>query len=220
LCVSQSRARAHAKRSRAQPNSVKLWRKTVQLETNPEDVRILLARAVEVVPSSIELWLALARVETPERARAVLNKAQKAIPTAHEIWIAAARLMEQEGGNVDAVMVTAVARLAKNGVQLPRDDWIAEAEKCEASGSIATAQAIVKATVAQGLDEEERLETWLEDAASAVKRGHVETARAVFAYALRVYPQKQSLWRKAAELERVHGTGCVLCVPLKRGYRQ
>jgi len=28
-------------------------------------------RAVEVIPLSVELWLALARLETPERAKAV-----------------------------------------------------------------------------------------------------------------------------------------------------
>ena len=60
------------------------------------DARILLSRAVEVIPQSVDLWLALARIETPKNAKAVLNKARKAIPTSHEIWIAAGRLLEQE----------------------------------------------------------------------------------------------------------------------------
>ncbi|KAG1770804.1 hypothetical protein EV702DRAFT_1248956 [Suillus placidus] len=51
--------------------------------------RILLSRAVEVIPLSVELWLALARLETPEHVKAVLNKARKSVPTSHEIWIAA-----------------------------------------------------------------------------------------------------------------------------------
>ena len=78
------------------PNSVRLWKETVNLESSITDARILLARAVEVIPLSVELWLALARLETPDRARAVLNKARKSIPTSHEIWIAAGRLLEQE----------------------------------------------------------------------------------------------------------------------------
>ena len=45
-------------------------------------------------PLSVELWLALAGLETPERAKAVLNKARKAIPTSHDILIAAGRLLE------------------------------------------------------------------------------------------------------------------------------
>ena len=54
------------------------------------------SRAVEVIPLSVELWLALARLDVPDRATAVLNKARKAVPTSHEIWIAAGHLLEQE----------------------------------------------------------------------------------------------------------------------------
>jgi pre-mRNA-processing factor 6 len=68
----------------------------VNLEPSPNDARILLSRAVEVIPFSVELWLAIARLETPERAKAVFNKARKVVLTSHEIWIAAGRLLEQE----------------------------------------------------------------------------------------------------------------------------
>lgn len=196
------------------PNSVKLWRKAVNLEDDPSDARVMLARAVEVVPLSVELWLALARIEKPEKARSVLNKARKAIPTSHEIWIAAARLVDQEGQlekkdnaqEVDKVMQTAVESLKKKGVELKREEWLAEAVKCEAAGSINTAQAIVKATIALGLDEDVRLDTWLDDAATALSQDKVHIARAIYTFALRTYPSKQSLWRKAADLERQHGT--------------
>jgi len=190
------------------PNSVKLWRKTVQLEDNAADARVLLARAVEVIPLSVELWLALARVETPDKATSVLNKARKSIPTSHEIWIAAARLLEQEGKDdqVEAIMANGVAALKRKGVELPRDDWLKEAERCEQLGSVATAQAIVKATVGRNVLEEDRLDTWVDDAQSALSRGRIQVARAVFAYALKVYPDRQSLWRKAADFEKGHGT--------------
>jgi len=77
------------------PNSVKLWKETVNLEESATDACILLSRAVEVIPLSVELWLALARLETLERAKVVLNKARKFVPTSHEIWIAAGHLLEQ-----------------------------------------------------------------------------------------------------------------------------
>lgn len=35
----------------------------------------------------MELWLALARLETYENARKVLNKARQAVPTSAEVWI-------------------------------------------------------------------------------------------------------------------------------------
>jgi pre-mRNA-processing factor 6 len=80
-------------------NSVCLWKETINLESSPTDARVVLARAVEVIPQSVELWLALARLETPDRAKAVLNKACKAVPTSHKIWIAAGRLLEQEAAS-------------------------------------------------------------------------------------------------------------------------
>jgi pre-mRNA-processing factor 6 len=40
----------------------------------------MLSRAVECCPQSVELWLALARLETYDNARKVLNKARENIP--------------------------------------------------------------------------------------------------------------------------------------------
>jgi len=206
------------------PNSVRLWKETVNLEESAADARILLARAVEVIPMSVELWLALARLETPDRAKAVLNKARKAVPTSHEIWIAAGRLLEQEAISpqapeikteeqktkeldmVDRTIELGVRELRKHQVLLTRDQWLKEAEKCESQGSLRTCEAIVKATVAMEIEEEDRLDTWVGDAENAESRGMVGTARAILAYALKVYPDRRGLWRRAAELEKTHGT--------------
>ena len=42
----------------------------------------------------LQLWLALARLETYENARKVLNKARENIPTDRQVWITAAKLEE------------------------------------------------------------------------------------------------------------------------------
>jgi pre-mRNA-processing factor 6 len=192
----------------------------VNLESSATDARILLSRAVEVIPLSVELWLALARLESPERAKAVLNKARKAVPTSHEIWIAAGRLLEQEAtveGKsdadrnkelevVDKTIEAGVRELRRYQVLLTREQWLKEAERCESEGSPRTCEAIVKATVAMEVEEEDRLDTWVGDVESAESRGKVGTARAILAYALKVYPDRKSLWRRAAELEKAHGT--------------
>ncbi|KAJ8094354.1 U4/U6 x U5 tri-snRNP complex subunit Prp1 [Marasmius tenuissimus] len=203
------------------PNSVRLWKETVNLEESAQDARILLSRAVEVIPLSVELWLALAQLETLEKAKAVLNKARKAIPTSHEIWIAAGRLLEQEAtavegkseeekqkamDMVDKTIEAGVKGLRRHQVLLTREQWLKEAEKCEAQGSVRTCEAIVKATVFMDVEEEDRLDTWIDDAESALARGMVGTARAVLAYALKVYPDKKTLWIRAAGLEKSHGT--------------
>lgn len=216
------------------PNSVRLWKETVNLESSIVDARILLSRAVEVIPLSVELWLALARLETPEKAKAVLNKARKAVPTSHEIWIAAGRLIEQqavvgpEGDQpktedeqnkaleiVDKTIEAGVRELRRHQVLLTREQWLKEAEKCEEDGSPRTCEAIVKATVAMDIEEEDRLDTWVGDVESAEARGMVGTARAVLAYALKVFPDKKDMWRRAADLEKTHGTKYILTSQVK-----
>ena len=56
------------------------------------------------------------------------------------------------------------------------------------------------------IEEEDRLDTWVGDVESAEAKGMVGTARSILVYALKVYPDRKSLWRKAADLEKAHGT--------------
>lgn len=186
---------------------------------------MLLTRAVEVIPSSVELWLTLARLETPDNAKKVLNSARNKIPTSHEIWIAAGRLAEQPpdlgvklereaqiehnlklAKQVDKLMAGAVASLKRNSVIMSREQWLQEAEKCEQDGSPLTAQAIVKATIGIDVEEEDRRSTWLEDAERAEKGSFLEVARACFVMLLETFSTNQTVWRRAAEFEKRHGT--------------
>ena len=190
------------------PQSVHLWKEAVNLEEDPDDARTLLARATELIPLSVELWLALARLETYQNARKVLNNARKAVPTSHEIWIAAMRLEEQQGNDnrLDTLMSRALSELEGYGANLSRERWIEEAENCEKDGGTLTCQAIIKATLGMAIDDEDRKRVWLDDAESAIAKGCYDTARAMYAYALRVFPQKKGIWRQAAELEKAHGS--------------
>lgn len=182
----------------------------MNLEEDPADARILLSGAVDAIPMSVELWLALARLSEPDQAQKVLNKARATIPTSHEIWIAAARLVEQSSpekiAGLDKLMVNAVAGLRKAGAELSRDQWLREAERVEQEGSPATCAAIVKATVHLDVEEEDRRTVWVEDADAALAKGCIETARAILAYTLKVFPDRQTIWRQAADLEKGHGT--------------
>jgi pre-mRNA-processing factor 6 len=190
------------------PSSVRLWKAAVDLETDPEDARLLLSKAVETVPLASELWLALARLSTPEEARKVLNKARSTIPTSHEIWIAAARLREQEDGDfsaVNTIISRAVDSLNKKGGGISKEAWVKEAERCEKQGSVLTCRSIIENCIMMDVEEEDRESQWIEDAEIALREGYVETARAIYAFALRVFPKKEGLWWKAAELERSQG---------------
>ncbi|EGO53881.1 hypothetical protein NEUTE1DRAFT_88617 [Neurospora tetrasperma FGSC 2508] len=185
-----------------------LWKEAVNLEEDVEDARILLAKATELIPESLDLWLALARLETPENARKVLNKAVKKLPNSHELWIAAARLEEQLGeGKKRPVMKNAVKFLAKQNAMPKREEWIAEAEKCEEEGAVITCSNIIEETLGWGLDEDDdRKELWMEDARASINRDKFATARAIYAYAIRVFPNSKSLYTAAIDLERNHGS--------------
>ncbi|KAK3812059.1 MAG: PRP1 splicing factor, N-terminal-domain-containing protein [Benniella sp.] len=188
------------------PNSVKLWKTAVELEDDPNNARILLARAVELVPQSVELWIALARLESYENAQKVLNQARAKIPNSHEIWITAFCLQEANNRDVEKLVARAIKELHMKESALSRDQWLEEAEKCEKNGFINTCQAIIRATVGMGIEEADLKSTWMEDADNAIARQSYGTARAVYAHALRTFPSKKSIWRRAALLEKAHGT--------------
>ncbi|MBN3292960.1 PRP6 factor, partial [Polypterus senegalus] len=165
----------------------------------PEDARIMLSRA---------LWLALARLETYENARRVLNKARENIPTDRHIWITAAKLEEANGNTqmVEKIIDRAITSLRANGVEINREQWIQDAEECDKAGSVATCQAIIRAVIGIGIEEEDCKHTWMEDAESCIAHGAVECARAIYAHSLQVFPSKKSVWLRAAYFEKNHGT--------------
>jgi pre-mRNA-processing factor 6 len=204
----ESKKRVLRKALEQVPQSVQLWKEAVNLEEDPNDAKILLDRATQLIPLSIELWLALARLETYHSARKVLNDARKAVRTSYEIWIAALRLEEQQGNDskLDSLMTRALDDLEGSGGALSRERWLEEAEKCEQDGGILTCQAIIKATLGMGIDDEDRKRVWLGDAENAMAKGCYDTTRAIYAYALRVFPQKKGIWRRAAEMEKQHGS--------------
>ncbi|KAI7947936.1 hypothetical protein MJO28_009844 [Puccinia striiformis f. sp. tritici] len=85
------------------PTLVKLWKEAVNLDENLQDARILPPQAVQVVPFSDVLWLALDRLEREQGGKAL--------------------------DRVELLMSRGVSDLKKNGADLPRVQWIKEAKK-------------------------------------------------------------------------------------------
>lgn len=190
------------------PNSLKLWKEVVSLEADTEDARILLYRATQCVPQAVELWLALVRLETYDVAKKLLNDARRVNPTSREIWITAAKLEETQGNTnvVQTLISRALHSLRKMGATMDRDPWIKDAETAEREGYDATCEAIIKEVIDMGLNEDELKHTWMEDAENCIKNGSISTARYIYSHALSVFPAKKGIWRRAAQLEKQHGT--------------
>src|SRR5690606_12525804 len=105
------------------------------------------------------------------------------------------------------------------GSTLNRDQWIQEAEKAEKDGYIATCLAIIRETIGMGVEEEDRKSTWMEDAESCIAHNSIGTSRTIYAHALKEFPQKKSIWRRAAFLEKNYGTRESLYEVLQRAVR-
>jgi pre-mRNA-processing factor 6 len=167
-----------------------------------------LARAVEILPQSVELWLALARLEPFEQAKAVLNKAGAANLTSVELRIAAAHLVEKEGGSdeaIDSTVISAVQKLRSRGVLFTREQWLTEAEQSEEVGMPRTCNAIIKSTISMDVEPQDQLSTWLADIDMVQSRSRITTARAIAAYMLKVSPDRADVWEKAIEIEEESG---------------
>jgi pre-mRNA-processing factor 6 len=71
----------------------------------------------------VELWLALARLESYENAKKVLNRARAAIPTEPAIFITAAKLEEAHGSDPAKIINFGIRKLADKGI-IERDWWL------------------------------------------------------------------------------------------------
>jgi pre-mRNA-processing factor 6 len=81
-------------------------------------------------------------------------------------------------------------------------------------GAQAVCQAIVRNTIGVGVDEQDQRNTWMNDAEIFLGRGSIETARATYQHTLTVFRGKESIWLKAAQLEKKHGTKDVSVWPI------
>ncbi|KAI2502948.1 HAT (Half-A-TPR) repeat [Fragilaria crotonensis] len=196
------------------PTSTKVFLRAADLETHDTNKKAVLRKAleanppVEKVPDSVEMWLALARLESYENARRVLNQARKALPGTALFG------SQRPSSRNRKIMLMSWTRLSirlssrfqKHDAVVTRAQWLEEAEHAEHAQAPLTSAALVRCTVGIGVDPEDRLRTWADDAKDALSRGSVATARAIIAHALASFPTKRNLWMQAVDMERKHGS--------------
>lgn len=199
-----------------------LWKAAVDLE-DAQDAKILLSRAIECIPKCLDVYLALARLETHAAARKVLNLARENLPTERKVWIMAAVLEEVNGQSqlVGRILDKMLLSLAQLEVIVKREDWLAEAVDCELlHGAPITCQALVSRTIMVGLDVEDRKRVMLEDVQHLVyEASHANnsppkiplmTARAILDVAINAFPQRRSIYLAAIALEQDFGESSLL----------
>ncbi|KAA0168595.1 hypothetical protein FNF31_00475 [Cafeteria roenbergensis] len=201
------------------PQSVDLWLALARLESY-ENARKVLKQANKHLPLEPKVFVAAARLEEQRGQVARVDPIVKQ---------AVARLLRASGeaaaktgaSAVDAAAAssgTAAAAAAASSrraegdetTALPslrnREQWLELAFASEAAGFPATAGAIVRHSLGIGVEATDEVATWLADAARFEKAGHPACAKAVFGLLLGRHMDQASLWRRAAELEKRHGT--------------
>lgn len=69
------------------PQSVKIWIKAADLEQEAAAKKKVLRKALEQVPNSVRLWKAAVELEEEEDARVMLNRAVQCCPTSVDVSI-------------------------------------------------------------------------------------------------------------------------------------
>ena len=68
-------------------NSVKLWIKAADLESENKAKKRVYRKALEQIPNSVLLWKQAVELEDPEDARIMLARAVECCPTSTELWL-------------------------------------------------------------------------------------------------------------------------------------
>lgn len=204
------------------PRCADLWKALVEAESdNPEAARKILTSAVEFCPDSVDMWLALARLESASDARLVINKARRLHPTSVAIWIGAARLEEATGTpeGVLKVIKRAVSELDARGVPISRSAWLSQAKACEESGDLLVSRSIVNClpplvdnisiTSSDQIEsssiktgEEQQINSFVEEADECSKLGHPHVAQSLLMRASDNYPESEIIWFNMFKLFR------------------
>ncbi|ODV77839.1 uncharacterized protein CANTADRAFT_54533 [Suhomyces tanzawaensis NRRL Y-17324] len=195
------------------PTSVRLWRELINFETENEDVKKLLTKAVELCPGEWEFWLLLINLSDYSESKSILNKARKALKGNFNVWLTACKLEEGESDNIeDQKLIKMVDKSFKEmygnslNVQewltsagenkILRSDWINEASKAEAEGYLKTCKAIVTNILSndERIDLPEKFLYWFKDAHLLTKNTHVATAKFIYQYLIQKYPNNVENW--------------------------
>ncbi|KAJ3189197.1 Pre-mRNA-processing factor 6 [Gaertneriomyces sp. JEL0708] len=187
------------------PQSVKIWMKACDLETDTKAKKRVLRRALEFIPNSVKIWKVVVSLEEdPDDARILLSRAVDCVPLAVELWLALARLENYE----NAKKVLNKARLAN---PTSHDIWISAAKLEEANANEQSVDMIIRRAVdhlqkkGSTLDRDQ----WTQEAEKAEKEGHITVCQAIIRETVGMGVEEEdrkSTWMEDAESCVAHGS--------------
>lgn len=187
------------------PQSVKIWLKAVDLESDVKAQKRVLRRALEFIPNSVKLWRAAVNMEeNPEDAKILLSRAVELVPMSVELWLALARLETYENAQK-------VLNKARAAVPTSHEIWIAAARLEEQHGKPSKVEGIIKlaATALSQTGTVLDREQWLKEAEKCEKNGSVLTCQAIVRATIGLGVEEEdrkATWMEDAESCIAHGS--------------
>lgn len=196
--------------------SVKIWLKATELETDPESKKRVLRKSLEFLPTSVTLWKELVNLESdPSAARALLSGAVGAIPSSETLWLALARLSPPEEAKK-------VLNEARRNIPTSHAIWIAGARLTEQTSDsasdvtqqeldrrlIGAVRSLTKAGAVLSRDQ------WMEEAIRVEAEGSPMTAEAIIKATLdsgldEDEEERRIIWMQDAEAAKEKGSFAV-----------
>ncbi|KAJ1332152.1 hypothetical protein BSLG_008969 [Batrachochytrium salamandrivorans] len=156
-------------------DSVKIWLRARDLESDTMAQKRVLRRALEYIPNSIKIWKAAVSLEEdPDDARILLSRAVECVPLSVELWLALARLESYDNARK-------VLNKARQAIPTSHEIWVGAAKLEEQNSNIAMVgkileRSVVKLTeVGTNLDRDQ----WLAEAEACEKDGFNGVAEAI-----------------------------------------
>jgi len=117
--------------------TVPLFIKASELETNPNHKKAVLRKALEANPNSLQLWKhAIGLEESQDQAKLLLGVAVEKVPTAIELWLALARLESYSDAQ-------SMLNKARKALPLEKSIWMAAAKLEESKNHLSRVPKIV-----------------------------------------------------------------------------
>lgn len=150
--------------------------------------RAIIMKGCEICPTSPDVWMEAAKMQTPRNARSILAKAVRFIPTSVKIWMSAAAL--EESTDAKKAVLRRALELVPNSVVLWKS--AIELENPE-DARILLGRAVEMVP--------QSVEMWL----ALARLETYDRARSVLNRARSLLPTEPAIWITAAKLEEAHG---------------
>ncbi|OQR95491.1 pre-mRNA-processing factor [Thraustotheca clavata] len=152
--------------------------------------RSIIAQGCESCPTSEDVWLEAARLQTPENAKKILANAVRHVPTSVKVWLAAAKL--ESSDDATKLVLRRALEFIPNAVAI----WKAVIELEDAEGARLMLGRAVEC-VPQSVD------MWL----ALARLETYEHAKRTLNRARATIPTDPTIWIAAAKLEEANGKG-------------